>query len=256
MTTNSSVGGPPRASGPGLLSRFVGVIFSPKQTFEAVAANPKWLGIMVVVVLLTAGAQAWFMSTEVGRIAAADQAERGMGLARSFVSEEQFARMQEETRRGYIEGSFARVALLPAASIAVLTPIFAAAIAGILMLVFGVFSSGKASFKQLYATVAHAGVITAVGALFLTPLNYVRESMSSATNLSVFVPGLPEGAFITRLLGTIDLLLLWWLFVLAIGVGVVYKKKTQSVAITLLAIYGVIALAIAGIGAMLGRGGA
>jgi hypothetical protein len=37
----------------------------------------------------------------------------------------------------------------------------------------------------------------------------------------------------------------WWLVVLAIGLGVLYRRKTQPIAITLFGIYAVIILAIA-----------
>ena len=58
-----------------------------------------------------------------------------------------------------------------------------AAMAGMLFLVFGVFTGGRATFKQLYAVVVHSAVISTLGTLFVTPLNYFRESLSSATNL-------------------------------------------------------------------------
>ena len=59
-----------------------------------------------------------------------------------------------------------------------------------------------------------------LGQLFTGPLNYFRGSMSSATNLAVVLPMIDEGSFLGRLLGMIDLFLIWWLVVLAIGLGV------------------------------------
>ena len=44
-------------------------------------------------------------------------------------------------------------------------------------------------------------------------------SMTSATNLSVLLPMLPDGSFAARLLGMIDLLLIWQVIVLAIGLA-------------------------------------
>jgi hypothetical protein len=89
--------------------------------------------------------------------------------------------------------------------------------------------------------------------LFVTPLNYVRETMSSATNMAVFLPMLDESSFLARLLGTIDLFLIWWVFVLAIGLGVLYRRKTGPIAVGLYAVYGIIAVLIA---AFFGRAGA
>jgi hypothetical protein len=56
---------------------------------------------------------------------------------------------------------------------------------------------------------------------------------------------LSETSFAAHLLGTIDLFLIWYLFILAIGLGVLYRRRTQPIEISLLSLYAVIALAIA-----------
>src|SRR5688500_881693 len=53
-------------------------------------------------------------------------------------------------------------------------------------------------FKQAFAIVAHAEIVIALQQLFILPLNYVRETMSSATTLAVFVPMLDETSFLDR----------------------------------------------------------
>ena len=42
---------------PGLLSRIIGVLLSPRDTFAAVVARPRWFGAMAVAVLIISGAQ-------------------------------------------------------------------------------------------------------------------------------------------------------------------------------------------------------
>ena len=79
------------------------------------------------------------------------------------------------------------------------------------------------------------------------PLNYLRESLTSATNLGVFVPFLEETSFAARFLGAIDLVVIWWMLNLAIGLGVLYKRRTGPVAVGLLVTYLVIALVIAAV---------
>ena len=77
------------------------------------------------------------------------------------------------------------------------------------------------------------------------PLNYARESLSSPTNLSVLVPMLDENAFITRLFGSIDLFMVWWTIVLAIGMAALYRRRTQPIATALLVVYAIIAVIVA-----------
>ena len=51
-----------------------------------------------------------------------------------------------------------------------------------------------------------------------------------------------EGSFLGKLLGMIDLFIVWWVIVLAIGLGVLYRRRTQPIAIALFGVYAVIAL--------------
>jgi hypothetical protein len=56
---------------------------------------------------------------------------------------------------------------------------------------------------------------------------------------------LPEKSFLASLLGAIDVFLIWWIVVLAMGLAVLYRRRTQPIAISLLAVYAVIAIVIA-----------
>ena len=124
--------------------------------------------------------------------------------------------------------------------------------AGIL---FGVFTmiGGQASFKQLFAVYVHTGAVSALGQLFTGPLNYFRGSVSSATNLAVALPMIDEQSYLGRLLGMIDVFIIWWVIVVAIGLGVLYRRRTQPIAFSLFGIYAVIILALAGIMSAFGR---
>ena len=113
---------------------------------------------------------------------------------------------------------------------------------------------GEASFKQLFAVTIHAGVISAVGQLFTAPLNLARGAVGSATSLAVLLPMIAEGSFFGRLLGMIDLFVIWWVFVLAVGLGVLYERRTQPIAMSLFGVYAVIALVVAAVMSRFGGG--
>jgi hypothetical protein len=51
--------------------------------------------------------------------------------------------------------------------------------------------------------------------------------------------------FAARFLGAIDLFWIWWCVSLAIGIGVLFKRKTGGIAMTFLGIYLCIALVLA-----------
>jgi len=224
----------------GLGARFVGILTSPRPTYAAVVAAPRWIGMALVVIFVTIACQMAFQATTVGKQAALDDAVRKTEAFGFKVSDQ----MYEEMRKGIFEPTPLRQALT-VVSIVLVSPIIWAALAGILFLVFGVFTGGSATFKQLFAVVVHSSAVGALQTLFVTPLNYFRETMSSATNLGVFLPFLPEGSFLARFAGMVDLFIVWWLAVLSIGVAVAYKKKTGGVAMVVFGVYAVIALGIA-----------
>ena len=93
-----------------------------------------------------------------------------------------------------------RVAL-SAATMVVVPLVIWAVIAGLAVPGVRVSTGGQATFKQVFAVVVHSAVVSAVGTVIMTPVNYFRESLSSATNLGVFLPFLPEGSFLARLAG-------------------------------------------------------
>jgi hypothetical protein len=76
-------------------------------------------------------------------------------------------------------------------------------------------------------------------------VNYFRGSMGSVANLGALLPMLPEKSFAGGLLGMVDVFLVWYIVVLAIGLAVLYRRRTQPIAISLLSVYAVIAIVVA-----------
>jgi hypothetical protein len=232
----------PESAQAGLLTRAIGVLTSPKSTFEGVAARPRWFGMMALVLGVTAVLTFAFMSTQKGQQAMMDQQVHRMETSGREMSDTQFQQMERML-------PFFKYIFL--GSILILGPLFTLAIAGILYGIFNVAMGGEATYKQVLAIVTHAGAVSLVQQLFTVPLNYVRESMTSPTSLAVFAPFLDERSFVARLLGMIDLFFLWWIFVLAIGLAVLYRRRTQPIALSLYAVYFAIVLAIAGVMSMM-----
>lgn len=237
---------PPSAEGPGLSlpARVWGILTSPRETFVDVAARPRWFGMMALVLIVTAVSFGAFFSTEVGQTAFLDQAVEQARKAGREIPEAQWAVTQKMAPY---------MGLIYAASTLLVAPIMWLVVSGLLFVVFNVAMGGTATFKQLFAVFVHSTAVSVVQQLFVTPLNYVRETISSATNLGVFLPMLDESSFLARLLGVIDLFLIWWIVVLSIGLAVLFKRKTGPVAAGLFVVYGVIAVIVA---AFFGRGGA
>jgi hypothetical protein len=238
MTETVSTPVPDDAPKAGLATRLIGVVFSPRDAYTAVAAHPTWLGAMLVCGLVYIAAQVVFLSTEVGQNASLDQQLSVMKALGLTVTDQLIQQMQ--SRLAYAPYS-------AAASLVVFLPMFCAIVAGLLLAVFTAILGGGATFRQVYAVVAHSLVIGAIQQAFTFPIMYARGDMTSPTKLSVFFPMLDEMGFATYLLGAIDLFYLWSLINTSIGVAVLYKRRTGPVAAVLLGIYALIAVIYAAV---------
>ncbi len=226
----------------GLAARALGVIFSPGETYADIAARPHVLGALVLTIVLTALVVGVFLSTEVGRNASLDQNFQMMESFGFRLSDEQMQRIEDQmvARAKYTP-------LYAVGGVAVGVPVTVAIVAGLALLIFNVGLGGDATFKQVAAIVAYSRIISVVQVLFVMPLNYARQSMSSATTLMVFFPMLDDSGFVGRMLSWIDLFRIWWIVSLAIGLGVLYKRKTGPIAGVLLALYVAFALIAAAV---------
>jgi hypothetical protein len=221
-----------------LPARFVGVLMSPRATYADVAARPRWAGMLALILFFGAAGSFVFFSTAAGQNAMLDQQVESIESWGMTITDEMYAGMQQGMSAARFTGPVFQ---------AIFTAVVGAAVAGLLIAVFNAIMGGNASFKQVYAIVVHSGVVITVSQAFFFPLAYARESMSGATNLGVFFPFLDEASFAARLLGAVDLFVIWWLISLAIGMGVLYRRRTAPIANSLLATYVTIGLIVAAV---------
>ena len=243
MTTTAPVAGSTPAP-KNLFARFFGVVVAPRATFQSVVASPKVLGMLFLVALLSGVFLALPMTTEAGKQAALEQQVHQRQSFGIQTSDEQYAQMEKmQGVMPYVTGG----------SVLVFTPIMALIFSGILFAVFNAALGGEASYKQVLAVYVHSGVIGALSAVLSGTVNYFSGRIGSIATLGGLLPMLSEKSFAANLLGAVDIFIVWSLIVLAMGLGVLYRRRTQPIAISLLSIYAVIALAIA---AFKSRGGA
>ena len=234
--TNTAIQSETAPASMNLFARFIGIITAPRATYEAVVARPTWLGMFLLTSVIIAFGAALPMTTEAGKQAAVDQQVSSMEAFGVQVTDEQYAEFQKGT------------AILPymtAASVVVGGLVMSLIMAGILFAIFNAALGGDARYKQILSVLIHASVISALGQLFTGPINYFRGAVGSATNLTALLPMLDDKSFAGKLAGTVDIFIIWWLIVLAIGLAVLYRRRTQPIATTLFAIYAGIAVAIA-----------
>jgi hypothetical protein len=76
----------------------------------------------------------------------------------------------------------------------------------------------------------------------------------SPFNLGAALPMLEPGSFAANLTGAVDVFRVWELIVTAIGLGVLYRRRSTGIAVGLIVAYLVIAgVVIAGMSSFMGR---
>jgi hypothetical protein len=219
-----------------LLARVIGVIFSPREAFAAVVARPAWLGAIAIAVLISAVAQFFLLSTEVGQQLALDQQVGFMEAFGQEISDDQYAQME----RG-IEQNARYTG--PVATI-FFTPLILLVSAGMLHVIFGLIGGGNGTFKQVYAISAHSAVISSLQLVFTTIVT-IAAGRAAGANFAVFAPMLDDTTVVYKFLSYIDFFYIWSTFITAVGLAVLYKRRTGPIAMVLFSIYVVVALLIA-----------
>jgi hypothetical protein len=204
--------------------------------------RPRWAGLLAVLTAASFAAFAGFVATDVGQVALVDQWERTALAFGRPVDDARYAEMQELSRYGVPYAAATAVARGPAAAVV---------LAGVL---YGVFAARgrRARFAQVLAVVAHAWVILALRDVVAVPLNYIRESLASPVTLAQLFGMLDEASPLARFFALIDVFMIWWIVVLAIGLAVLYRTRARAVAAGLLAAYVGIAVLLVGTMAVLG----
>jgi len=234
MTEETDAAHPATVSSPGLAGRLFGVLLSPRATFAAIVERPRPLGALLAVCLLSTAPGVWFSSTELGKQLLLEQQVEGMESFGMTVTDETYAQLERS-----LENAVYWAAAGPLVSLPIITLI----IAGLVWTACYVILGAHAPFKAMYAVVTHVGIVGVVSQLFSAPLNYARGAMSVPTTLAALLPVLEEGSFVHRTLGLIELFVTWQLFLLAVGAGVLYKRRTGPIAATFYSLYAVIAIA-------------
>ena len=211
-----------------LPARVAGVVYAPRTTFTREIESPRWLGVLALTTAVTFVSSAALLATETGRLALVDQWERTALAFGQPVDDARYAMFHRASEQGAAYAALTAVAAGPLL------------VFGTSMLLFAVFSGmlqGKAHFRQVVAITAYAGVILALRQVIAAPLDYARETFASPATANLLFTSLDEASPLARFLGVVDLFVVWWASVLAIGIAVLYRRRTRTLVFAFIGAY-------------------
>jgi len=197
---------------PPLPKRLVQVFFSPGELFSTLRENPAWGGAMVVVCVLVGISLVLIPADLWVEFSLNQMIERGQEVPAGFEA----------------SGSIMRIGSVLGGLIA--TPVMMFILAGVVTFVFSFVLGDQGRYGQYLAVVAHASMISAVGALLLVPLKIAQGDPSVTLSLGTFGTFLGEG-YVLRVLKLLDLFALWSYGVMAVGVSRIDPRRSFGFAL-------------------------
>ena len=205
------------------LGRIIGVLFSPKVTFEDIVRKPSW--VLPVV-----------LSTVMGILATAALNQRVDWrdvISQQIEKSPRAGNLSAEQKQQQIEfGSKISANLVYAVGV-VGSILFAVIVAAVMMLAYNLLAGAGASFSQSFGIAAHTLVTGLVSTpifllvLFLKPKGTIDAENPVVTNLAAFLPE-ESAKWLVALCKSIDIFTIWTLVLLAIGFAAVNPKKLRG----------------------------
>ena len=118
------------------------------------------------------------------------------------------------------------------------------------MFVGNVILGGKTSFKKVLSVTAWSWLIFSLAGLVMLPLVLSQETMQISFSLATFMSEESKNTFLYLFLQKIEVFTIWWIAVYSIGLGVIYKTKTQKMATAVGVVYFIYAVVASALGGM------
>lgn len=203
------------------------MILRPRSTLAALVQQPHCLDTWILILVVVAACGAGLLATEVGQQALVDERVRVIETFGGRVNDAEYAALLAKPPRWVYLASGGRLLLMPVVTVLVAAVCWLVARA----------DGAPATFKQALAVVVHASIVLAIGQVVATPLNYIRESLTSPLNLAAVLPLMEAGTTPARFFGAMDVFALWWMALIAIGLAALTRRRVRRYAGSLAAVY-------------------
>jgi len=203
--------------------RIIGVLFSPKPTYEDIARKPSWLLPVLISTILGIAAT----------VALNQRVNWREYIGQQIEKSPRASQLTAEQKEKQIEIS-AKVTVYIVYAVGVVgSVLFAVVVGAVMMLAYNVLAGAGATFSQALGIAAHTLVVGIVSTpifllvLFLRPPGTVDPDNPVATNLAAFLPE-ETAKWVVTLCKSIDIFTIWTLVLIAIGFAAVNPRKLKG----------------------------
>jgi Yip1 domain len=225
--------------------RFVGIFIEPGETFEDLARKPDFIGPLTLLILVSVAVT----ETMLARIGA-------VRIVRTAIEQSgQGSAMSPEQIDAAVERGAAFAGLLAHIVSIMGVPVFLAAVAGFGLLVLNGFFGARVGFKAAFSVACYANLPSVLGGmmavavmLFGDPEHFNPQS-PAPSDLGFFLDSQHTSRAVYRLASSLDIFVIWFLILLAIGLSRVSggRAKARSIFVVYLCAWLVLIMVKVGI---------
>lgn len=222
-------------------SKWLGVYFSPSETYTSLNEKPDWLIPLLLLALFTV-IMVFLMAPYLKEAQIEAMMDRGLSQNEAYDRIEKIPSIFQ-----YLSPIFGGISAFIVSFI----------IAGAFYIVFNFILGGESSYKKVLSIYSYTALaVTFIGMLIKTPLILAKHSVKVQTSLAAFLSPDMEKQFFYKLLAKFDIFIIWELILLMIGFGVIYRfsrGKSATGVFSLWGAYVIVSLILGGIFSRLGR---
>lgn len=203
--------------------RIAKMFYAPREVFSYISDRPDWFIPLIIYVGVSILGVSLIFSPII-RPAQIEKIEESSRLTPE----------QTEEIKSRLEGNLPFIMTM--VGTLVVTPLGLIIVSAIF---YGVFSlmGGGGKFKQVFSVCSYSSLIAALGVIVKTPLQLAKGSSDVYTSAALVAPGISPGSALFRLLNNFDIFTLWQLWVMIIGLGIVYNFSTKKSMIGVLSLW-------------------
>jgi hypothetical protein len=205
-----------------LFKRIEGVFFSPRPTFDGLAAKPAWIDTIVIVLVALIA-----FNLIVLPYMQKDQLSlmKDNAALKERLGEDRYTQMIERTEHPSKSGQVLQIF--------VMTPLFylaALLLQALLLLILGRFLSTQGTYVQVLSALVHASLVDKVlGNAVRLVLALTRNSlMQTSTSLALLFPKMEVTSTPYIMLTQIDFFQIWMFGILAFGLAAIFKIQPKK----------------------------
>lgn len=224
-----------------MFSTMINVLTAPSETMESIVDNFNWRQSLYPIALLMSLAiiSGIILSDQIADIQWV-QMEKSISNNSNIPQEQKEEILSNQYDRIYGQSN-SWAGMFTYISMAISWPIRIAFWSLFAMIAANLSLGGGGTYGKIFTIASFAYLPSLVEYIIKTPIQYISDNILIYTGLGIFKIG-EQGEFLNSFLNGIDLFASWRVFIMAIGLSLLYKKttKTSMYVVTSLWLFGLI----------------